>query len=125
MADVTVRRVEEMERYTGETTGGQFVYAGKSLGVGAWGMNVVDMPPHWDGYPDHDHAADGQEEVYVILSGEAVLHAEGRRWELATGMFARVGPGTRRKIVPGANGARLLALGGTPGKVYERPAWQK
>ena len=36
-------------------------------------------------------------------------------------MFARVGPGEKRKLVTGAEGARVIALGGTPGKAYEVP----
>jgi hypothetical protein len=31
----------------------------------------------------------------------------------------RVGPATKRKILPGPQGVRLLALGGTPGRPYE------
>ena len=40
-------------------------------------MNVIDMPPDNDPYPEHDHAEDGQEEVYVTLSGSAELEVEG------------------------------------------------
>lgn len=32
---------------------------------------------------------------------------------------APVGPNQKRKIVPGSEGARVLALGATPGKAYE------
>ena len=41
MADVTVKRFEELESYAG-----QFLYAGKGLGVTAWGMNVLRLPAH-------------------------------------------------------------------------------
>ena len=33
----------------------------------------------------------------------------------------RVGAGTKRKLWPGPDGMRVLALGGVPGKAYERP----
>jgi hypothetical protein len=39
--------------------------------------------------------------------------------------MVRVGPAVKRKIVPGAFGVTILALGGAPGKAYERPAWLK
>ncbi len=118
MADVTIKRMDEMEKYTGESHGGEFLYAGKSLGVAAWGMNVVRVPPGWDGYPEHDHSDDGQEEVYVVLEGRAELHADDERWTLEPGTIARVGPTQKRRLVPGDDGATVLVLGGTPGKPY-------
>ena len=119
MDDVIVKRPEEMESYQGQ---GQFVYAGKSLGVMAWGMNVLNLPPNWADYPEHDHASDEHEEVYVVLRGDATLKAEGDSRQLEQGMFVRVAPDLKRKIVPGPNGVTLLALGGTPGKPYT-PSW--
>ena len=113
MADVTKKRIDELEGFHG-----QFLYAGKALGVSAWGMNVLKLPASWDGYPDHDHAKDGQEEVYVVLEGEARLDAGGTTYDLEPGMLVRVGPQQRRKIVPGARGVTILALGGTPGKAF-------
>ncbi|HXI04282.1 MAG TPA: hypothetical protein VNI57_14015 [Candidatus Saccharimonadales bacterium] len=114
MADVTVKSIDDLEGYQN-----QFLYAGKGLGVTAWGMNVLKLPAGWDGYPEHDHAKDGQEEAYVVLSGEATLHAEGQSWALKPGTIARVGAAQKRKIVPGPSGVTMLALGGTPGKPYE------
>ena len=114
MPDVTVKHFNELESH-----GGQFLYAGKGLGVTAWGMNVEQLPPNWAGYPDHDHAEDSQEEAYVVLQGSATLRADGESWELEPGTLARVGAGQKRKLVPGDEGATLLAIGGIPGKAYE------
>ena len=115
MANVTVMGIDEME----SVHGGGFVLARKSLGVTAWGMNVERLPAGYDKYPEHDHAEDGQEEVYVVLEGKATLHADGESWELARGTFARVGAGQKRTITVGDEGATMLVLGGTPGKAYE------
>jgi mannose-6-phosphate isomerase-like protein (cupin superfamily) len=115
MADVTIKRFDDLDSYQGE---GRFRYAAKSLGVSAWGMNLLQLPPQWSDYPDHDHAKDGQEEVYLVLEGSARLQAGGETFDLAPGLLARVGPGQKRKIVPGPKGVTLLALGGTPGKAY-------
>ena len=114
MTDVTVKRFDELDGYQG-----QFLYAGKALGVTSWGMNLLKLPPRWAGYPDHDHAKDGQEEVYVVLEGDATLEAGAERFRLAPGTLARVGPGQKRRIVPGDGGVTMLALGGTPGKAYQ------
>lgn len=117
MTDVTVKKFDELESHKGE---GRFAFAGKSLGVTAWGMNLENFPPGWDGYPEHDHTDDGQEEVFIPLKGSATLQAEGNTWTLEPGMIVRVGPTAKRKIVPGPEGVTLLALGGTPGKPYKQ-----
>ena len=118
--DVTFKRIDELDSYEGpHAPKGQFNYAAKSLGITAWGMNVLVLPANWDGYPDHDHASDGQEEAYVVIEGAATLRAGGREWRLGKGDLARVGPAQKRKIVPGPDGVTLLAIGGTPGKAYE------
>lgn len=89
-----------------------------ALGVSAWGMNVLDLAPHAEGYPEHDHTADGQEEVYLVLEGEVVLLAGGAEHVLSAGHCARVEPGVRRKLVTRERSARILALGGTPGRAF-------
>ena len=117
MADVTFRTLDDLESYQG-----QFLYAGRGLGVTSFGMNVMRLPPGWPDYPEHDHAREGQEEVYVVLEGSARLTAGGESWELAPGTLVRVGAAQKRKILPGASGVTILALGGTPGKAYAPPA---
>ncbi len=123
MADVTVKKLEDMQCYDdGNGPNGIFYFAGKSLGVSAWGMNLLKMPAGWQDYPDHDHASgfqDGQEEVYVVMEGSVTLKAGEESWEMKVGDFARVGAAQKRKLIPGAEGAVVLALGGTPGKAYE------
>lgn len=116
MADVTAKTIDELDSYEGE---GRFCYAGKDLGVTAWGMNVERFPPGWDGYPEHDHTEDGQEEVFVVLDGSVTIHAGGETWTLGKGGMARIGPAEKRRLVPGDEGVTMLALGGTPGKAYE------
>lgn len=119
MADVTVRRVDEME----SIFGGSFVRARASLEARSFGMNIINMPPNWENYPEHDHAGapvdDGQEEIYTALSGSATLHVGGERHTLEPGVFARVGASERRRITPGDEGVQLLCIGGTPGVAFE------
>lgn len=122
MSDVTFKRFDELESYKGQ---GQFSFAGKGLGVKSWGMNLLRLPASYTDYPDHDHVADGQEEVYIVLEGDAKLVAGKESWNLVPGTMVRVGPSVKRKIVSGGTGATILALGGTPGKAYEVPAWLK
>ena len=115
MADVTVKSVDEME----SLFDGLFVRARAELGVTSFGMQVENMPANHESYPEHAHAEDGQEEVYTVLSGSATLEADGQSWPLTPGIFARVGPNQTRKISTGSEPCSLLAIGATPGQVYE------
>lgn len=117
MADITVKRLDEFDTAFGG--GMRRVRAG--LGVTSFGMQVLELPPNFDGYPDHDHSHDEQEEVYTPLTGTVTLHVGGEDHELEPGMFARVGPGEKRKLITGDEGARIAAIGGIPGKAYEPP----
>jgi mannose-6-phosphate isomerase-like protein (cupin superfamily) len=116
VADVSVRHIDAFESHDG---GGRFLYAGRGLGVTSFGMNVARYPAGYADYPEHDHARDGQEEVYLVLEGDATLHAGDESFDLPAGTFARVGAGQRRKIVPGPDGVTVLAIGGIPGRVFE------
>ncbi len=117
MADYTVKRIDDTEA----VVGGAFKRLRAELGVSSWGMQVLDIPPNVDRYPEHDHAEDGQEEVYVTLRGAAEIDIDGDRHRLDPDTVVRVGPGVKRKIYTGDEGARILALGGVPGAVYEPP----
>lgn len=121
MNDITHKNIEDVAAYTGphEIPGIRFRPAGRALGVTAWGMNVLELAPECEGYPEHDHAKDGQEEVYVVLRGSVVLQAGGEERSLKQGDLVRVPPHVRRKFVTRAEGAALLALGCTPGQPYK------
>jgi mannose-6-phosphate isomerase-like protein (cupin superfamily) len=117
MADYTVRRIDEMEAIYG----GAFKRARAELGVESFGMQVIDLPGGEERYPEHDHAEDGQEEVYLALHGDGEIEIAGERVALEPDVMVRVGPGIMRKVLPGEEGLRLLILGGRPGAPYEAP----
>jgi mannose-6-phosphate isomerase-like protein (cupin superfamily) len=121
MADLTAATFEEMEPiYDGVAR-----RARAALGVSAFGMQVMTLPANWDGYPDHRHDASvedaNQEEVYIPLEGSATLVAGEERVDLRPGMMVRIGPEQYRRILPGPDGVRLVALGGVPGSFAPSP----
>lgn len=119
MADVTVKRLDEME----SIWDGGFVRARASLGARSFGMNVRNLPPNSDDYWEHDHVTppvtDNEEEIYTALRGRATLHVAGVEYVIEPGVFARVGAAEKRKITTDAESCQLLCIGGTPGQVYE------
>jgi hypothetical protein len=126
MADFTIKRVDEMETIFD----GIVRRARASLGATSVGMQVMAFPAGWEGYPNHDHVGDSsddgdlrQEEIYIALEGSARLLVDGQEHRLEPGVFARVGPAQKRRIIPGADGFRMVAVGGRPGEAYSPPAW--
>ncbi len=117
MSDYTAKKIDEMEA----AFLGGFKRARAELGVESFGLQVLDLPPSFAHYPAHDHAEDGQEEVYIALRGSGAIEIDGERVELDPDTFVRVGPGAKRKVVTGDDSLRLLVIGGTPGKAYEAP----
>ena len=115
MADYTAKRLDEMQA----AYGGGFVKVRAELGVSAFGMQVIQLPPDYSDYPEHDHAESGQEEVFVALSGSGWIDVDGERVDLDGTTFVRVGPEARRKVHAGPKGLRLLAIGGAPGEAYK------
>jgi len=117
MGGYAVKKIDDMEAiYMGS-----YKRARAELGVEAFGMQVIDMPPNFERYPEHDHEKDGQEEVYIALSGGGELEIEGERFPLDKDHLARVGPGVSRKVWPGDEGIRLMIVGAKVGELYEAP----
>jgi mannose-6-phosphate isomerase-like protein (cupin superfamily) len=117
MSGYAVKKIDEMEAIYG----GAFKRARAELGVESFGMQIIDMPPNFENYPEHDHEQDGQEEVYLTLSGSGELDIAGERFPLDSDHVARIGPGVMRKVYPGAEGIRILVVGGKVGESYDAP----
>ncbi len=113
--DFTVRRIDEME----STFRGGMLKARAELGVSAFGMQILEFPANADRYPEHDHAEAGQEEVFLVLDGEAELEVDGVALKLDPETIVRVAPEARRKLRTRGSPARILALGATPGRAFE------
>lgn len=121
MSEINTRTIEEIPYYQGSNAipGIRFHMAARELGVTAWGMSVLEIDAGCTGYPEHDHERDGQEEVYVVLRGDGTMNSSGEKIAISAGMLIRVGPSTKRKILPGPKGITVLAIGATPGKAYQ------
>lgn len=121
MADMKAKQIDEIPFYQGPNAipGIRFHAAARELGVTAWGMNVLEIEAGCAGHPEHDHKKDGQEEVYVVLKGSGTMDVGGEHLEMREGTLVRVGPSTRRKILPGPQGITVLAIGATPGQAYK------
>ena len=83
-----VKKIDEMEAvYLGA-----FKRARAELGVESFGIQIIDLPPNFENYPEHDHGQDGQEEVFLALRGGGEIEIDGERFPLDDDHIARVAP---------------------------------
>jgi quercetin dioxygenase-like cupin family protein len=88
----------------------------RSLGVTAFGVNAIVLPPGYDG---GSHFHDEQEELYFVHRGTIEIEfGDGSRHRLGPGGLARVDAATVRKLLnPGPDDAVYVIVGGKDGYV--------
>src|SRR5947209_19362823 len=78
-------------------TAGNWRLVRRTLGVRAFGVNLVDIPPG-EQIPAHDETQRDQEELFFILSGAPTLVVDGEDYPAPAGSFARLDPEHTRTI---------------------------
>ena len=73
MAGFTIVHMDDFERPFPK-----WALARKSLGLQCFGMNVVELPPG-ETIPEHTEVESDQEEVFIVLSGDATMVIDGSR----------------------------------------------
>jgi hypothetical protein len=106
----------------GEGPGGAVKKARRALGARAFGFNYFTLPPHIVG-PEHDHAAQGQEEVYFVVRGSGTMRIDGEEVELLPGRFVRVDGESTRVPTAGPDGIEWVVFGAPVTGDYEPPSW--
>ena len=67
----------------------------REMGVEAFGVNVLVMPPHYEGF---FHYHDEQDELYFVHSGTAKVEVDGVERTLGPGGLVHVSSTTPRKV---------------------------
>ena len=87
----------------------------RALGVDAFGVNAIVMPPRYEGV---HHYHDEQDELYFVHSGTARVEVEGEDRVLGPGGLVHVASTTPRRISnAGDEDLVLLVVGGKGGYV--------
>lgn len=92
-----------------------------SFGVNAWtAASVGDRIIN-----EHDESEpDSPEELYFVVRGNAAFELDGDRVAAPAGTFVFVPAGLMRTAFAEEPETTVLALGGTPGQVYEPDGWE-
>jgi mannose-6-phosphate isomerase-like protein (cupin superfamily) len=88
----------------------------RALGITAFGVNAIVMPPSYDGFL---HYHDTQDELYLVHRGRARVEVGGEVRELGPGGLVHVEATTPRKVSNASDGEDLvlLVVGGKDGYV--------
>jgi uncharacterized cupin superfamily protein len=109
----TIKNIDEFEVMEG-SGGATWRLARKSLDADAFGFNVVDLDPGGE-LPEHDESESGQEEVFIVLEGEATIVADGEEHPAPAGTFCRYGSEVKRTIRNKSDAPIRMLLIGVPG----------
>ena len=109
-----VARLDEMERR------GRDLPVREHLGIQAFGVNAFTAGEDGLLINEHDEAGSGQEELYLVLDGNATFEIDGETIGAPAGTFVFVPPQARRKAT---GEGTILAFGGTPGEPYQAIDW--
>lgn len=93
-----------------EARHGRFRPFTDALGVGDFRVNRLEVPAGESG-PEHDHAAEGQEEVYAVVGGSGTLLVDGEEIALRPGHFVFCSPEVRRQMIAGPDGLVWIGIG--------------
>jgi len=122
MSEYAVAHVDEI----GETSDGRVPWrpVRHHFRLSAFGANAFVGKSAGDRLiNEHDEADDGQEELYVVMSGRARFEIDEARVDAPAGTFVAVRPGVKRTAFAEEAGTTLLAVGGVPGQAYEPSGW--
>jgi uncharacterized cupin superfamily protein len=122
MAGYTIKHRDELEAMegSGDST---WLLARKALGTASFGFNLVQIAPGGQ-IPEHDEGQSGQDEVYFVLEGEAMLRLDGEEHAAPAGTFASIEPPTARTILNRSDApVTALLIGVQPEGGYEPMSW--
>ena len=118
----TIKHVDDFEEMEG-SGGATWRLARKTLEAESFGFNVVDIEPGGQ-IPAHDHTGDNQEEVFVILDGQATIVAGEEEHDAPAGTYCRYAPEVNRTILNNSDArVRALLIGVPVNSGYERMPW--
>ena len=95
------------------------------FGINAFGINAVTKDAGNVLIPEHEHGDSGEQEIYIVIAGEAKATLDGTEVAVPAGTAVATEGSVRRKFEAVASPTTLIVVGGTPGKAYEVGDWEK
>jgi tetratricopeptide (TPR) repeat protein len=122
MSGYAVARLDEID----EITDGRCPYrpVRHHFGITSFGINAWTAGAAGDRIINEHDEQDDNEELYLVTAGRATFELDGERLDAPAGTFVSVSPGVKRTAFAEEAGTTILAVGGTPGRVYQPHGWE-
>jgi quercetin dioxygenase-like cupin family protein len=117
MSDYTVARIDEIVELSDGRC--QFRPVRKHFGIMSFGVNTWTGKSAGDRIINEHDEADEHEELYLVQQGRASFELDGERVDAPAGTMVFARPGVKRTAFAEDAGTTIVAIGGTPGEVYE------
>ena len=92
MADgYAIKRLDEFEK------NGRWSLVRRGLDVGSFGLNIVEIEQGYS-IPEHNEVDRDQEEVFIVMEGDAGVVLDGEEHPAPQGTFCRVSPPLLRTV---------------------------
>ena len=89
------------------------------FGIASFGISSFTGRKAGDRIINEHSEEDDQEELYLVLQGRATFELDGERVDAPAGTMVFARPGVKRTAFAEDAGTTIVAIGGTPGEVYE------
>ena len=109
-----IARLDDIERR------GRGIPVREHLGIHAFGINAYTRGEDGTLINEHDESGSGQEELYIVLDGNATFEIDGETVDAPAGTFVLVRPESQRKAT---GDGTVLVVGATPGEAYRAFEW--
>jgi hypothetical protein len=124
-----VLHVDDVPPRPGAGTGHEWLALRHALDVRAFGLNAYRAPEAGveviESHTEADDDGQGQQELYVVLSGRARFTLDGEEVDAGAGTLVFLGdPTVRRVAVAEEPGTTILAVGGQQGVAFEPSEWE-
>jgi hypothetical protein len=109
-----IARLDDIERR------GRDIPVREHFGIHAFGINAYTPNDEGTLVGEHTETGSGQEELYLVLDGNATFEIDGETIEAPAGTFVSVAPESKRKAT---GDGTILAVGAKPGEAYQGLDW--
>lgn len=118
MADgFAIKHLDDFEK------NGNWSLVRKGLNVGSFGLNVVEIASG-ESIPEHNELERDQEEVFIVLDGDAVIVIDGDEHSAPARTFCRVAPPLQRTVRnDGEKPVQLLIVSAPTTSGYTDMGW--
>jgi uncharacterized cupin superfamily protein len=102
---------------------GRWMLARRTLGLNAFGLNMVEIEPG-DSLTEHNEADRDQEEVFFVIEGDCAVSVDGTEHPAPAGTLVRLDPEPRRNVHNrGETRATVVIMSAPRTSGYEPMGW--